>query len=223
MADDARAYPPYDPDMYILALDAALGGCLAAVLRDTAVMALRESDSAMGHAAVLPQMADEVLGQAGCEGLEMVAVTVGPGSFTGLRAALALAHGVALAEGCPVVGVSVPEALAEGVAACGREVWVAIDSRRAKVFLARNGMLAACALEDLPQPDGPVVVAGDAAEAVAVALGARGCDVMVSEPRRPRAGDIAAVALRRLRGALPPLAAVPLYVDPPAVRLPDRK
>jgi tRNA threonylcarbamoyladenosine biosynthesis protein TsaB len=223
MADDASAYSPYDPRMYILALDAAVGGCSASVLRGMEVLALRETEGATGHAALLPQMAEEVMGQVGHPALAVVAVTVGPGSFTGVRAALALAHGVALAEGCPVVGVSVPEVLAEGVGECGREVWVAIDSRRAQVFLARNGMVATCGLDDLPQPDGPVAVAGDAAAAVAAALEARGCDVKVSDRRVPRAADIAAVALRRLGGALPKLAAVPLYVDPPAARLPERR
>jgi tRNA threonylcarbamoyladenosine biosynthesis protein TsaB len=209
--------------MYILALDGALAGCSAAVLRGECVVAARATDAATGHAARLPQMAGEVMAEAGYPHLAMVAVTVGPGGFTGLRAALALAHGIGLAEGCPVVGVTVPEALGAGLEAVGREVWVAIDTRRSLVFLARNGVVASHALDDLPQPSGPIALAGDAAVAVAAALAARGCDVTLTDIRLPQAATIAAVACQRLRGALPALAAVPLYVDPPAARLPPRR
>jgi hypothetical protein len=63
-------------------------------------------------------------------------------------------------------------------------------------------------------------LAGDAAPAVAAWLAARDIDVMLTDARMPIARHIAVVAERRLAGALPPLTAQPLYVDPPEARLP---
>jgi tRNA threonylcarbamoyladenosine biosynthesis protein TsaB len=207
--------------MYILALDAALARCSAAVLHHDTVVSLRQVDAATGHASVLPKLTDEVLAEAGWPRLAFVAVTVGPGSFTGLRAALALAHGIGLGAGIPVVGVTVAEALAAGVAGIGqRALWVAIDSRRSQVFLDRNGVLDSHALDSLPLPPGPIAVAGDAAVAVAAALAARGCDVLLTDAGLPCAADVAHVGLRRWRGDLPDIPAQPLYIHPPAVRLP---
>src|SRR5215470_4880202 len=115
-------------------------------------------------------MARDVLREAALEPalLDLVAVTVGPGSFTGIRAGVALAHGIALAAGLPVVGVTVGEALADSLPHLGeRGLWVAIDSRRGRIFLERDGAVIAVPLDDLPLPRGKVAVAGNAAPAVA--------------------------------------------------------
>ena len=104
-------------------------------------VATRQTDATQGHAALLPVMARDVLAEAAiaAASLDLVAVTVGPGSFTGIRAGLALAHGIALAAGVPVVGVTVGEALADSLPYLGeRQLWVAIDSRRGRVFLERG-------------------------------------------------------------------------------------
>ncbi len=209
--------------MRILALDAALARCSAALVVDGEVNAGRQQDLVRGHAALLPVMAQAVLAEAGVAApeLDLIAVTVGPGSFTGLRAGLALAHGIALAAGVPLVGVSVGEALAEALPHLGRRrLWSAIDSRRGRIFLERNGAVAALATDDLPRPDGPIAVAGDAAAEVAARLAARDADVMLTDARLPLARHVALVGQRRLAGDLPPRAAQPIYVDPPEARLP---
>jgi tRNA threonylcarbamoyl adenosine modification protein YeaZ len=168
-------------------------------------------------------MVADVLAQAGVPAVSLggVAVTVGPGSFTGLRAALSLAQGLALAAGIPVVGVSVAEALAEAAGSLdGRALWVAIDSRRGRVFLDRDGVLAPYDLAALPEAVGRVAVAGDAAIEVAARLLARGGDVKLTDIRLPDAACVAAVGARRLAGHLPALEPQPLYVDEPEARLP---
>ncbi len=209
--------------MRILALDAALGACAAGVTEDGVVRAVALRPAAQGQAGRIAVMAETVLAEAGCTParLDAVAVTVGPGSFTGIRAALALAHGIALAGGIPVIGVSVGEALAAALTLpAGWTLWSAIDSRRGRVFLERDGVVAGFALDDLPHPPGPVALAGDAAASVAAYLAARGNQVMLTNLRVPPVAGIALAAAARHSGRLPPRAAVPLYVDPPAVRLP---
>ncbi len=209
--------------MRILALDAALGRCSAAVLDDGVVLAHEAVAGARGQPAVLAPMVARVLAASGlaAPALDGIAVTVGPGSFAGLRASIALAQGLALAAGCAVVGVRVGEALAEAVALrAGWALWVAIDSRRSRIFLDRDGAIEALALADLPRPPGPVAIAGDAALEVASRLAARGSAVMLCDARLPDAAAVARVGARRLAGMLPPLAAQPLYIDPPEAKLP---
>lgn len=203
--------------MLILALDAALARCSAALWQDGAILAEQSAPAGRGHAALLPPMARAVL--AGRP--DAVAVSVGPGSFTGLRAAIALAQGLAAGAGVPVLGVTVAEALREQAGALdGRVLWVAIDSRRGRVFLDRGGTLAPAALDALPEAGGRLAIAGDAAPQVAAWLAARGDDVRLCDARLPRARDVAAVAARQLAGLAPIRDAQPLYVDPPEARLP---
>jgi hypothetical protein len=66
----------------------------------------------------------------------------------------------------------------------------------------------------------PIAVAGNAAVEVAARLAARGADVMLTDARLPVGTHVAQVGALRHAGALPPLAAQPLYVDPPEARLP---
>lgn len=204
--------------LLILALDAALSGCSAGVVGPDGVLAERSADGARGNTAALAAMAHAVLAEAAVTPVQlaMVAVTIGPGSFTGIRAAVSLAHGIGLAAGVPVVGVTVGEALR--VPDNGRAQWVAVDQRRGRVFLDCDGTVATVALDALPAPGGPVSVAGDAAIAVAAALATRGIDALLLPGRMPTPADIANAARRRAAAGVDPRAVQPLYVDPPEAR-----
>jgi tRNA threonylcarbamoyl adenosine modification protein YeaZ len=215
--------------MRILVVDSALANSTAAVVEDAVLRAHRRVAAARGQSSVLPVLVDAVLREAAVKApqLDLIAATVGPGSFTGIRAGLALAHGIGTAAGVPVIGVTVGEALAEALPRLGqRELWVAITARRGRVFLARtsaaDGRFTGLGLDALPLPPTgtAVAVAGDAAIPVAAFLAARGCDVMLTDARYPQARQVALVAARRFAGALPPLAAQPLYVDPPEAKPP---
>ncbi|HLJ04883.1 MAG TPA: tRNA (adenosine(37)-N6)-threonylcarbamoyltransferase complex dimerization subunit type 1 TsaB [Acetobacteraceae bacterium] len=209
--------------MRVLTLDAALARCSAAVVANQDTVALRQENASRGHAALLPVMVEAVLDEARqrASDFDLVAVTVGPGSFTGIRAGLALAHGIGRAASVPVVGVSVGEALADSLPYLGaRELWSVVDSRRNRIFLERGNTTIALALTDLPQPSGRIAVAGDAAPTVAAWLAARDVDVMLTDARIPQARHIAVVAEHRHAGRLPPRPAQPLYVDPPEAKLP---
>src|SRR3979490_2165233 len=96
--------------MLILAIDTALDACAAAVL-DTAQNRLIAQESlAMkrGHAEALMPLIARVMKESGIAfaSLDRIAVTTGPGSFTGLRVGLSAARGLALAANKPAVGVT---------------------------------------------------------------------------------------------------------------------
>ena len=200
--------------MRILAIDAALGPAVAGVVDEGATLAEAHGEDAR-------TLADLVSGLP-LDEVDVVAVTVGPGSFTGLRGALALAQGFSAARGIKLVPVTVAEALGEALPhRGGRALWVAIDSRRERLFLDAGTGMSAVSLAGLPRPVGPVLLAGDAAREVAAVLAARDADVSLSDVRHPRPRDVARAAERRLAGEWPPLAPLPLYVDPPAARVPS--
>ncbi|MFL5251976.1 MAG: tRNA (adenosine(37)-N6)-threonylcarbamoyltransferase complex dimerization subunit type 1 TsaB, partial [Rhodopila sp.] len=107
--------------MRIFALDSAVSRCSATIVADGTVIAGQQQDLDRGHATVLAVMAQGCLRDAGLTAadLDLVAVTVGPGSFTGIRGGIALAQGIGLAAGCPVIGVTVGESLAESLSLPG--------------------------------------------------------------------------------------------------------
>ncbi|WP_085341006.1 tRNA (adenosine(37)-N6)-threonylcarbamoyltransferase complex dimerization subunit type 1 TsaB [Aquidulcibacter paucihalophilus] len=105
--------------MLILAIDTALNACSVAVLRSGEVLVSRVEPMAKGQAERLAPMVGEVLAEAGVTApqIDRIAVTRGPGAFTGLRIGLAFARGFALALDRPCLGISTLEVLAHGAAA----------------------------------------------------------------------------------------------------------
>ncbi len=122
--------------MIVLAIDTCLGACSVAVVSDGRTVAAASEPMTRGHQERLAPMAREVMLRAGLDfaALDRIAVTVGPGSFTGLRVGLAFAKGLALALGKPCIGVGTLEALAATVAEPG-PLAVVIDSGRGQVYL----------------------------------------------------------------------------------------
>ena len=127
--------------MRVLAIDTALGACAAAVLdtRHAAVIASETLTMTRGHAeAVMPLIA-RVMDQAGVEfaQLDRIAVTTGPGSFTGLRVGISAARGIALAAGKPAIGLSTLAGFAAPHIAesDSSAVVAAIDARHDHVYL----------------------------------------------------------------------------------------
>jgi tRNA threonylcarbamoyladenosine biosynthesis protein TsaB len=212
--------------MRILALDSAVARCSATLVADGIIVAGYQQDLERGHAGVLPVMVRDCLHDAGWDpaDLDLIAVTVGPGSFTGIRGGVALAQGIGIATGRPVIGVTIGEALADSLPQLGgRQLWCATTSRRGRIFLEIGETVLSLAVTDLPTPNRPVAIAGGAAADIASRLAARGVNVMLTDARLPTGRHIAEVAERRLRGAIRPLPAEPLYVDPPEAKAPMRK
>ncbi|NGM23884.1 tRNA (adenosine(37)-N6)-threonylcarbamoyltransferase complex dimerization subunit type 1 TsaB [Roseomonas stagni] len=209
--------------MRLLVLDGSLARCSAALFQDGALVAQAAQAGARGQPTALPPLAEQVLAGARPDA---VAVVVGPGGFTGLRTAIALAEGIALATAARLVGVTTGEALAAALPEALREaraVWAAIDTKRGRFLLERldaGTPPEPMAERDIPAPPGPVALVGDAAPLAAARLLARGFDAMLTDSRLPSAAAAGLVALRRLTGDIPWRDATPLYVEPPAVRLP---
>ena len=107
-----------------------------------------------GHAEALVPMLDRLFVEAGvaAKSVERIAVTVGPGSFTGLRVGVSAARALALALDVPAVGVSVFEAIRESLGDQAPPFAVALDARRDEIYL-----------QDFP-------AAGQAAKPVVVSL-----------------------------------------------------
>jgi tRNA threonylcarbamoyl adenosine modification protein YeaZ len=128
--------------MKILAIDTALGAVSACVLDDeeTDPDAFESIAMVRGHAEALLPLIDRVIARTGggFASLERVAVTVGPGSFTGLRVGIAAARAIGIACEIPVVGVSTLAALAAPlIVAQGEEIiGTAIDARHGNVYVA---------------------------------------------------------------------------------------
>ena len=127
--------------MRILAIDTALEACSAAVL-DTGHDSVAAHESllmARGHAEALIPLIARVLDRAGLtfSEIDRVAVTTGPGSFTGLRVGISAARGIALAAGKPAVGLSTLAAFAAPLIAADDRLPVvaAIDARHDHVYL----------------------------------------------------------------------------------------
>jgi len=127
--------------MRVLAIDTALEACSVAVL-DTERADLRAHESLLmqrGHAEALMPLVARVLDrvQLDFSALDRVAVTTGPGSFTGLRVGIAAARGIALASGKPAIGLTTLAAFAAPFIAADDTlpVVVAIDARHDHVYL----------------------------------------------------------------------------------------
>jgi tRNA threonylcarbamoyladenosine biosynthesis protein TsaB len=127
--------------MLILAIDTALDACAAAVLDAEAGNVIARESQAMkrGHAEALMPLIGRVVAASGTAfaSLGRIAVTTGPGSFTGLRVGLSAARGIALAANIPVVGVTTLAAYAAPIVSQNAEhaVVSAIDARHDHIYL----------------------------------------------------------------------------------------
>jgi tRNA threonylcarbamoyladenosine biosynthesis protein TsaB len=212
----------------VLAIDAALAACSVAVLAEGEIAAHRFEAMARGHAERLLPMVREVMAAAGLgfEALDLIAVTIGPGHFTGLRVGLAAAQGLSLALDRPLAGVTTLEAVA---AAAGEDgpLAVALESKRVdlylQVFSGSRAVTEATSqtaeqLLHFPWPPGVIAVAGDGAPRLASILAAAGRRSRVIGPEGPDAAAVARLAARR-HGTPAARAAEPLYLRQPDVTL----
>lgn len=215
--------------MIILVIDTALGLCTAGVFEVEGGVArrlgLRSEAMTRGHSERLAGFARDAMAEAGLgfEALDRIGVTVGPGSFTGLRVGLAFAQGLGAALDRPVVGISALDALAASVDPAPA-VAALIDARRGQVY-ARfwSGGAAAAPAQAMELDAAAARIAAMDAGAVLVGSGAP----LFSEVYGPTLLGLdgpAPNALARLAAAADPAAVPPrpLYLRPPDAAPPTR-
>jgi len=217
----------------VLAFDSAGHACSAAVLGGGEVLARRFAPMERGQAEALMPMISAVLDESGqpLEALDLIAVTVGPGAFTGLRIGLAAARGLSLASGVTLMGITSFAAVAAQVAAeraAGRSLIVALDSKRREFYLqafaagAPQGEGALVAPEEVAAwlPPGPLLLAGDAAPALAGVIAARVDFALAAGAGLADATDVGRLAVAAWRPGLQPPPPRPLYLRAPDTTAP---
>jgi tRNA threonylcarbamoyladenosine biosynthesis protein TsaB len=227
--------------MRVLAIDTALAACSAAVLDSGrgGIVASETVTMARGHAEAIMPLIARVMDLADIEfaALDRVAVTTGPGSFTGLRVGISATRGIALAAGKPAIGLSTLAGFAAPLIAVddSTHVVAAIDARHDHVYLQVFGTggrtLVAPRIATLRDAlraalTGPARVVGSAADLLAAAWPKAADQPLLVEQRvAPDIGWIARLGAAAADGYGPPR---PLYLRAPdaqpqdAARLPRR-
>ena len=227
-----------------LAIDSAGLACSAVVAVGDTILSAERVETRHSQAEALMPMVDAAMRKAGLPpaALDLVAATVGPGSFTGIRVGLAAARGIALATDAQLVGVSSFEAVAAGLAQglaqpdCGdvQFLLIALESRREDLYVQLfaipwnpvgppASMMPAALGEAVNAAIGSarLLIAGDAAQRAALVL-SNCADTIIVEDSAPDAVGVLRAGLHRWRsGAVD--APRPLYLRPPDVTLPSSR
>jgi tRNA threonylcarbamoyladenosine biosynthesis protein TsaB len=219
--------------MRVLAVETSTLSGGAALLDDERVVGEYILDVRITHSERLMAAIDQLLSDAGwtARDLEGLAVTVGPGSFTGLRVGLSTVKGLALALAIPVAAVPTLDAMAAMLPYAALPVCPVLDARKREVYaslyrwdglaMRRQWDYLAIAPDDLARRlDEPVIVVGDGADAISSAFARH-----VSPPRRGPAPAVVG-ALGRTRLAIGDTVAaadlVPIYLRPSEAELKRR-
>jgi len=219
----------------LLGLDTALGACSVAVLDGAHVLAHEHQSMQRGHAEALAPMVERVMRQSGTpfSRLDRIAVTTGPGTFTGQRVGLAFARALGVALAKPVIGVTTLDVMAEQALAAQPLAFAiaASDAKRGEIYLGARSAnsetliapeliateAAAACIEQFTNSDvRSFALAGTAADILAPILRAHGLDPVDSLVRQPDAIFVAKLAADAPPGQTPK----PLYLRAPDAKLP---
>lgn len=219
----------------ILAVDTALGACSAALVAEGETLAHEHLPMVRGHAETLAPMVDALMRGAGVSfaALDRIAVTTGPGTFTGQRVGLAFARALGLGLKRPVIGVTTLDAMAQEALEKHPQIATAFavaDAKRGEIYLggrsiSRGALMApelillegiAKRIVGLAPGRGPVLLAGTAADSVRPMLEQAGLQPLDSLVRQPDAVFVARLAADTPESPPPK----PLYLRAPDAKLP---
>jgi tRNA threonylcarbamoyladenosine biosynthesis protein TsaB len=217
--------------MKILAADTALGACSVAVLDGDKILAHVFEAMPRGHAEALAPMVESAMAQAkiAFSALDRLAVTTGPGTFTGQRVGLAFMRGLRLALKKPLIGITTLEAMAAAARDETDAQYAAVlhDAKRGEFYFqiaSRGGALFAPRIATLDEAVteiaalcGNIALAGTGANPALSGLHKKGAAIIATNITEPDALWAARLALRAPATDAPPR---PLYLRAPDARLP---
>lgn len=226
--------------MLILAFDTTLGACSAAILQNNRVLAHQFEQKERGHSEdIMPMIIGLMnIARVNFNDLDAIAVTVGPGNFTGQRVSIALARGLRLALKKPTVGLTTLHVIAAGAvrrAGTKYDTVIINDANLGEVYIQSFTDLLVPKMEPmrvpLPEvaemlPKDKVLIAGNASLLVKPFLNSLACPMLYlpnddSSAIYPDAADLA-----RLAGGILEQDGLAAYTEPPKpvyLRPPDAK
>ena len=204
--------------MKILAFDSTAKLASVAVCEDERVLALYNIENGLTHSELLLPMAEDMLRalKLDVKDIELLAVTVGPGSFTGVRIGAALVKGLAFGRDIPCVEVSTLESLAENMRGARGLIIPCMDARRSQVYTATfradgesrvrecddRAISIAELADELREVTEPVYIVGDGYAVVRDALRGYGIETEVTPSLAigQSAASTAKIAHRKFKG-----------------------
>ena len=227
--------------MKVLGLDSATWTASVGVVDGEQILAERSTPATTSHAVSLVGLIDATLADAGLGigDLDLMAVSIGPGSFTGLRIGLSVAKGLSLATGVPLVAVPTLEALARVARGRSGVICAALDARKGEVYMAAfrdegetmETVIAPAAVsldQFLLRLPSPCTIVGDAIEAYEGRLRPRlgpGVEILPFTRVAPRGSVVASLGRRRfaVAGAVSLEVLEPVYIRPSEAELNTRQ
>jgi tRNA threonylcarbamoyladenosine biosynthesis protein TsaB len=214
----------------ILAIDTATATCSVAIGHDNSVVSEILRDRGKTHASMVMNLVDQALSAAGMKtkDIDAYAVTVGPGSFTGLRIGLAAVKGLAFSHNKPIAGIMSLDALAAPIPASTADICAMIDARRGEVYAALYrwdaGRLISRRPPEAVSPEtvlaeitGPTIFVGDGAVAyrnLILSRSLEGAVLATTEQHMLRASVVARLGMDRILSgqALDAFRLMPVYL-----------
>lgn len=202
--------------MRVLGIETATWTASVAIIDEALTLAEKSLPDSTSHATALFPLVNDTLraAQVSLDDLDLIAVSIGPGSFTGLRIGLSVAKGLALAHDRPIVGVPTLEALAVAAGPRSQVLWTVLDARKREVYAAAFHCTAADGVAMIAPPTvcsaaqlaaqlaPPCVVIGDGVDVYREVWRARlgsGIELQSAASVRPSGAAVARLGLRRFR------------------------
>ncbi len=219
--------------MKILAMDSAAAACSVAIMADGQIIAHDFQEMTRGHASALLPMVEGVLDQTNLsvEDMDAIAVTIGPGGFTGLRIALSCARGFGVASKLPVIGVTTLEVLALAEQKRDVPLLCALDAKRADLYAQyydSDGQALCEPVAQMPEiitqmvPENTpkILIAGDCFDRLAPLFKDQGIEAIAAQTTLPDAKYVAQCAALKGLPDDPNHRPTALYIRPPDAELP---